>query len=143
MQKGKITKLVDAANEARKNAYVPITKHEVGAALLTTKGKIFIGCNVQSVISGLGTCAERAAVDTAVAHGEYQFVAIAIASKKPLYPCGVCLQYLAEFSEIAGSDLVILMADKRGKYEETSLYKLLPHIYGPVESHKDIRRYRK
>ncbi len=75
------------------NAYSIVNKFPCGAAVLTEKGNIYQGCNVESVISGMGTCAERSAIDHAVAHGEYGFKAVAIISKlgEPIKPCGMCL----------------------------------------------------
>ena len=70
--------LIKKAVEVSKNAYHPVTSSGTGAAVLTEKGNIYCGCNVQSVISGLGTCAERCAIDNAVSHGEYKFKAIAV-----------------------------------------------------------------
>ncbi len=137
----KIPLLIQEAAKAMKNAYVPITRHKVGAALLTEKGNMYIGSNVQSVISGLGTCAERAAVDSMVAHGEYKIKAICVVSKKQIHPCGACLQYLAEFSEIGKKDILIIMADVKKHHHQTTVRHLLPHIYGPKESKKSVRSY--
>lgn len=63
--------LIEAARRGMENAYTPVTRFSVGAALLTISGKLFEGCNTQSVISGLGVCAERSAIDHAVVFGEY------------------------------------------------------------------------
>lgn len=136
-------KMLIEAKLAMKNAYVPITNKGVGAAVLTYKNNIYKGCNVQSVISGLGTCAERSAIDNMAANGEYQIKSICIYSSKHIYPCGVCLQYLAEFSEIAARDIEIVMIDSKNRKRITSLHQLLPHIYGPKEGHKNLKRYKK
>src|ERR1700724_2517409 len=92
--------LIEAAAQARANAYVPYSKFSVGAALLTTSGKVFLGCNVENVSLGLTLCAERSAVAAAIAGGQKDFVAIAVAtdSREPAIPCGGCRQVLAEFN---------------------------------------------
>ncbi len=59
--------LIQAAKRGMANAYCPVTGFPVGAAVLTAAGNIYQGCNVQSVISGMGVCAERSAIDHAVA----------------------------------------------------------------------------
>ena len=63
-------KLIEAAVQARANAYVPYSRFPVGAAPLTTSGKVFLGCNVENVSLGLTLCAERSAVAAAIAGGE-------------------------------------------------------------------------
>jgi cytidine deaminase len=52
----------------------------VGAALETTKGKIYSGCNVENASYGLCTCAERTAIVKAVSEGELSFKKIVITS---------------------------------------------------------------
>ena len=54
------------ASEIRKQAYAPYSEYFVGAALLTTNNKVFRGCNIENVSSGLTICAERAAIFSAV-----------------------------------------------------------------------------
>jgi cytidine deaminase len=146
MREGNKKKLINSALEAKRFAYTPITKVGVGAAVLTTDGNIYQGCNIQSVISGLGCCAERCAIHNAVAHGAYNFEAIAVAfpSKKATRPCGACLQIIHEFSEVSEKNIKIIVLNENGKImEETTIKKLLPKGYGPKESKKDIRRYKK
>lgn len=70
--------LIQEAIEARKQAYVPYSKFQVGAALLTQDGKVYRGCNVENASYGLCNCAERTALFKAVSEGDKEFVAIAI-----------------------------------------------------------------
>ena len=42
------SELVQAAAEARKQAYAKFSNYEVGAALLAEDGSIFSGCNVEN-----------------------------------------------------------------------------------------------
>src|SRR5580704_5131323 len=60
-------RLMAAARRAMKNAHAPYSEFKVGAALLTTKGKMFVGCNVENASYGMTNCAERTAIFTAVA----------------------------------------------------------------------------
>ena len=71
--------LVDAAADARKNAYAPYSRFPVGAALLTRSGRVFKGCNVENVSFRLTLCAEEVALGAAVAEGDTDFIAMASA----------------------------------------------------------------
>ncbi|MBI4712219.1 MAG: cytidine deaminase [Planctomycetes bacterium] len=92
--------LIKAARESLKHAYAPYSRFRVGAAVLTEKGKIFQGCNIENASYGLTVCAERVAIFNAIASGERHFkvMAITTSGKSPAYPCGACLQVLAEFA---------------------------------------------
>lgn len=116
--------LVQAALEARKNAYVPYSRFPVGAALLTEDGTIVTGCNVENASFPLGCCAERIAVYTAVALGHRKFSAVAIVGGGRLTPpCGGCRQVLSEFG-----DLTVVLAVPSDPDQETwyALHDLLP-----------------
>lgn len=94
------SELTRAAKEARKHAYAPYSKYQVGAAVLGASGRVYSGCNVENVSYGLTVCAERNAVATAIAGGEKRILAVAIAtSEPPGPPCGVCRQVIAEFAD--------------------------------------------
>ena len=116
-----------AAKAAQRCAYAPYSKFRVGAALLTTDGRIFTGTNVENASYGLTICAERVAVGNAVSAGCRQFRAIAIvAPSADLSPCGACRQVLAEFGE-----WVVVCADSRNmrRIRSYRLSELLPHAF--------------
>ena len=127
-------KLVQAALDARQNAYAPYSNYHVGAALLTAEGKIYQGCNVENASYGATNCAERTAFFKAISEGERKFSAIAIAGglkgQAPTgyaYPCGICRQVMQEFG---GSDFVIIVAKNPEEYKEFRLAELLPFGFG-------------
>jgi cytidine deaminase len=109
-------KLVKAAQTAIKHAYAPYSHFRVGAALLTTKGEIFVGCNVENASYGMTNCAERTAIFSAIAKvgPRMKIRAIAVANDKgvPSSPCGACRQVIYEFGPQA---TVIFPGAKRWK----------------------------
>ncbi|KAJ2382515.1 hypothetical protein H4S02_005710 [Coemansia sp. RSA 2611] len=124
------TQLLDAALDARNNSHSPYSKFRVGAALLTTEGKVFKGCNIESCSFTPTICAERVAIASAVAAGYKKFTTIAISSDlndSPITPCGVCRQFMREF----GKDLQIWLVCPDKRFCRTTLEELLPASFGP------------
>jgi cytidine deaminase len=123
--------LLHAAMEARQFSYAPFSKFYVGAALLSTDGKIYTGCNIENSAYGPTICAERTAFVKAVSEGQRDFVAIALCGghqgqiEKICTPCGVCRQVMAEFCK---PDFKVYMV-KPGGYEERTLAQLLPDSF--------------
>jgi len=125
-------KTVAAAVEARKRAVAPYSRFQVGAALLTARGRIVAGANVESASYGLTCCAERVALFKALTEGEREFVAIAVVARLsdgPM-PCGACRQLLAEYAP----DAVVWVADsaRPGKVRTFKVAKLLPEAFRKV-----------
>jgi cytidine deaminase len=122
------TRLIKMAVEARQRAYAPYSNYWVGAALMTSSGRFFTGCNVENASYPNGLCAERVAVFKAVSEGEREFVAIAVVTGNGGTPCGACRQVLAEF----GLDTLVFIADADGNLkQESRLDELLPGAFGP------------
>ena len=119
--------LISAARRARDQAYAPYSDYRVGAAIRTSGGAIFSGCNIENSSLGLTICAERVAIAKAVAAGERQFEALAIATSDGATPCGACRQVLAEFSD----DLPILVAaiGESPEVRQLQLAALLPEQF--------------
>ncbi|XP_063243441.1 cytidine deaminase-like isoform X2 [Bacillus rossius redtenbacheri] len=122
--------LVRAALAARQRAYCPYSRFQVGAALLTTDGETFDGCNVESASYTPTICAERTAVVKAVSCGRRQFSSVAVVAHLEdsyVAPCGVCRQLLAEF----GLDVAVYLAKvDLSSVLVTDLRALLPLSFG-------------
>ncbi len=116
--------LVALAKEAMKNAYVPYSKFQVGAALLAKDGTVFKGCNIENASYGATNCAERTAIFKAVSEGVKEFEKIAVVASSGDYasPCGICRQVLFEFMP---DGEVILDSDEKGMVTYT-VRELLP-----------------
>jgi cytidine deaminase len=136
MEKGIEGVLIEAAFAARKNSYAPYSHFQVGAALMTTDGKIYSGCNIENAAYTPTNCAERTAFFKAVSEGERSFAAIAIvggaAGAKELdycAPCGVCRQVMMEFCD--PEQFRIILAKNVDTYEVYTLAELVPMGFGP------------
>lgn len=138
--------LVLAAEEAMKTSYSPYSGFPVGAALLTQKGKIITGSNVENASYGCGTCAEAAAVARANAEGERMFEAVAVMGGKKnevVFPCGKCRQILHEAAQVSGKDLEIILSDvKKSKVVLTTVNELLPNAFGPRDLGVNVEKMR-
>ena len=121
--------LIAQAIEAKQSAYAPYSHFRVGAALLTKSGKIYSGCNVETVSFSATNCAERTAVYKAVSEGEREFAAIAVNGDNGDYlpPCGVCRQVLAEFCDMETFEVVL--ANSEEDYRIVTLDRLLPGAF--------------
>ena len=129
MRKTGKRRLIAAALKARLQAVSKYSRFKVGAALLTTAGKVFSGANVESASYGLTCCAERVALFKALSEGERQFAAVAVVARVaggPM-PCGACRQLLAEFAPLAR----VWVADSRrpDDIREFSMAELLPRPF--------------
>ncbi len=120
--------LVELARSARANAYAPYSRYAVGAAVRTTDGRIFAGCNIENASYGLSVCAERVAVFRAVAEGISQIVAVAVVTENGATPCGACRQVLMEFAEDPAR-CPILIATPEAVLARYTLTELLPHAF--------------
>ena len=120
--------LLQAALAVRQQAYAPFSEFLVGAALQTTSGEIFRGCNVENRSYGLTNCAERVALGAAVAAGFREFDVLVIATSGGVVPCGACRQVLVEFCQQLTVFLVDVDKDPQaaGFVQSVELAELLP-----------------
>lgn len=120
--------LLAAAQKVSERAYAPFSKFFVGAAILTTSGETYIGCNVENSSYGMTNCAERTAIFTAIADGagkgklDIKAVAVVNRGGVPCAPCGACRQVIYEF----GPKAVIIYRNSKGEIAQTPIAELLP-----------------
>ncbi len=125
LSEGTRERLLRAARAAMKNAYAPFSKFKVGAAILTAKGHIFVGCNVENSSYGMTNCAERTAIFSAVAKEgpgmEIRAVAVVNDHGVACSPCGACRQVTYEF----GPDAMVFYQGEKGP-KQSLISELLP-----------------
>lgn len=132
MEKILIEKLIKKAIEMLNFSYAPYSNFHVGAALLTSEGEIYTGCNIENAAYGPSNCAERTAIFKAVSEGKKEFETIAVVGGKNgkienfCPPCGVCRQVLAEFCK---KDFEIVLAKSTNEYKIMTLEQLLPESF--------------
>jgi cytidine deaminase len=117
--------LLRVARKAMQHAHAPYSQFRVGAALLTNKGEVFSGCNVENASYGMTNCAERTAIFTAVAQSGpgLNIRAIAVVNEQgvPCSPCGACRQVIYEF----GPEATVIFQSAKG-WKESRITELLP-----------------
>ena len=126
--------LINKAKQAAEMSYAPYSGFKVGAAVLTSDGRIYSGCNIENASYGATNCAERTAIFKAVSDGAQKITAVAvtggIVGRAPVdyaYPCGVCRQVMQEFG---GSSLQVIVAKSVEEYQVFTLNELLPFGFG-------------
>lgn len=120
-------KLIEAATKARERAYAPYSNFQVGAAVESESGDIYIGCNVESASYGLTVCAERVAIWKGISCGETRFtqIAVVVDTEDLTPPCGVCRQIIWEFC----GDVPVILSNLHGKTEMIMMSELLPRAF--------------
>lgn len=119
------------AEEARDHAYAPYSRHPVGAAALTSTGRVVSGCNVENASLGVTLCAECGLVSdllrTSPPGDREMLVAFACVGPQPgpLLPCGRCRQLLHEHG---GGGMLV---DRVGG--PVALSVLIPDAFGPED----------
>jgi len=118
-----ILALAEKATESLKNAIAPYSGFRVGAAILSSDGRVFTGANIENYSLTLVACAERVALFKALSEGAREFKAIAIACHTGdyCYPCGICRQALYEFAP----EIKVMLVSEKG-IKMPSIKELLP-----------------
>jgi cytidine deaminase len=124
--------LMEQAKTAREKAYVPYSKFQVGAALLTADGKVYNGANIENAAYSLTCCAERTALFKAYTEGDTKFSAIAVVAdtKRPVPPCGACRQVI---SELCPPEMPVYLTNLKGDVQEILVKDLLPGAFSPED----------
>jgi cytidine deaminase len=128
--------LIEEAKKAREKAYVPYSKFQVGAALLSADGKIYHGCNIENAAYPMCICAERTALFKAFSEGDRNFVGLAVVAdvKRPVPPCGACRQVI---SELCPPEMVVYLTNMHGEIQEITVENLLPGAFSAEDLNDD------
>jgi len=122
--------LIELAREAREASYAPYSEYAVGAALETSDGTLFTGCNIENANYSNSLHAEEVAVGKAVSagHDEFRKLVVTSGERDAVTPCGMCRQTLAEFCE---DDVPVLCDDGEG-FVRYTVGELIPNTISPA-----------
>lgn len=104
--------LLLSARDAGHNAYAPYSGFRVGAAALLENGEIIKGNNQENAAYPSGLCAERVALFYASANFPsvgVKALAISNVNNKDTKPCGACRQVIAEYEDLSGMPIRIIL----------------------------------
>lgn len=100
----------------------------VGAALLTTKGNVYTGINID-VSCGIGFCAEHSAIAEMLKHRETQIeMIIAVNADSIIPPCGRCRELIFQVDKKNINTKVYLSEEKYMTLDELLPYRWEPTI---------------
>jgi cytidine deaminase len=116
------------AKLAQSRAHAPYSRYNVGAAILTTDGRTYAGCNVENASFPEGWCAETSAIAHMVMDGGGRIAEVAVIcdAVDGITPCGGCRQRLSEFASAATK---VHLCDQEGVIETVTLGDLLPKSF--------------
>ena len=120
--------LREKAKEASAKAYSPYSHACVGAAILTSEGKVYTGCNIENSSFGGTVCAERVAIFKAISEKQVKLKKVYVYTKEGWPPCGFCRQVMSEFAD---SDLEVIIGDEKGKETTMKFKDLMPLSFTP------------
>lgn len=137
MDRKLVEEMADLAVRQMEHSYAPYSHFQVGAVLLTGRGKFYTGCNIENAAFTPSNCAERTAFFKAVSEGERVFRAICIAGGRNgipsgyTAPCGVCRQVMMEFCDPETFQIILTAGGQ--KHRIYTLRELLPLGFGPED----------
>lgn len=121
------TTLIERAKALVPACHCPYSGFRVTAVLEDLSGELHHGVNIENSSLGLTICAERVALDSAVASGVRGFRRMLVYSPDGLpVPCGACRQVLGEFCR---ADFEIMAVGPGETIDAFRLDGLLPHVF--------------
>lgn len=119
----------DKLNQLIQNAYAPYSNYNVAAIVVMKDGKEFSGVNVENASYGATICAERNAINNAIANGykknDFKELHIMNATNKIGYPCFLCRQTMVELFD---NDVITHLYDQEKEITAT-MNDLITHPF--------------
>ena len=132
--------LLESAVKAIEGSYAPYSHFNVGAAVLLEDGTTVPGANQENAAYPSGLCAERTAMFAASAQNPgIPMAAIAVVCSQdgelpgePGYPCGACIQVMAQYERVARRPLRIILGGKDTVMAFTGVRSLMPFVFNNI-----------
>ena len=127
-------KLIHLAREASERAYAPYSGYRVGASVLLENGEIITGNNQENAAYPSSLCAER----TALFYASSRFPKVPVramavttlsnneAPGEFARPCGSCRQVIAEYEDLGGKPIEIILDGRDSIMVINGIDTLLP-----------------
>ena len=134
--------LLQAARKVTAKAYAPYSNFLVGAVAILNNGETISGTNQENASYPVGICAERVLLaSAAMLQTDIPIRTMAIAyqningeSDRPVSPCGMCRQYLAEYETRVKQPIRLILSGMKGKiFVIESAGLLLPLSFGGAD----------
>lgn len=124
--------MIEKLIKLHENSYVPISNYPVSAIVVCKDGRCFSGVNVEDASTRAGTCAERAAIFTAISQGvkkgEFKELHVMTSSSQGIgMPCFVCRQMI---SELFDKDCKVFCYNTKGESVVHTVEELCPYPFG-------------
>lgn len=114
-----------------KNSYSPYSGFRVASICLMKDGKSFGGVNVENASYGATICAERVAINTAIANGykkgDFSKLYVMCDSERISSSCFLCRQVISEFYD---KDAEVVFYSNDGDKEKYLVKDLCPYPFG-------------
>ncbi|AET64146.1 cytidine deaminase [Methanothrix harundinacea] len=121
-----VSALAEASRKASLSAYAPYSRYPVGAAVLTSSGRIYTGCNVENALYGLTTSALKVAIYKAISEGDSEIRAVInrLPDGRAAAPTGEERQILFEF----GRGILVVLGEE-GNYSTKMVSEIFPYPF--------------
>jgi len=130
------------ARDAASTAFPPYSTFRVGAALITKEKKCYVGYNIETAIYSETMHAEMVALARAM-QGRAEPVALLVVgnTEYPLPPCGLCRQFIYEYSQLVDVNILVISTNMKGKVKVYTISELLPDAFGPKTLGVDVKKW--
>lgn len=133
--------LLMRARRAAKDGYTPYSHFKVGAAVRLSSGEIIVANNQENAAFPSGMCAERVAINYALAtYPNASIDSIAISAvvdgaekEEPIYPCGACRQVMVESEKRGATPIKVIAGGKRITHVIKGIDSLMPFAFEEIE----------
>ncbi len=120
-----IHELAIAAWQVRDKAIIFGTT-KVGCAIVTRKGDIFLGCNIEHPFRSHDVHAEVNALSSMVASGGSDPLALVIVAERQLFtPCGACMDWIMHLG--SHECMIFAQSQRNGEMRSFTAKELMPY----------------